>query len=75
MLAVIANQVLSTGVPPGQELPASAWQDADARLRDRSARGRPIYANTCAVCHGPDGLARRNLPPVDLGFDAAVGIG
>ena len=39
---------------------------------DRAAdpeRGRSLYANACAVCHGPDGSGvRRSLPTTDLGY-------
>jgi thiosulfate dehydrogenase len=71
MLAIVAYvKFLSTGVPPGQELPGlgvGKMPELD-RAAD-PARGRPIYANTCAVCHGPDGLGvRRSLPTVDLGY-------
>jgi thiosulfate dehydrogenase len=71
MLAIVAYvKFLSTGVPAGQELPGLGVGKMPelARAAD-PARGRPIYENACAVCHGIDGLGvRRSLPTVDLGY-------
>jgi thiosulfate dehydrogenase len=61
---------LSTGVAPGQVvsgLGVGTMPELD-RAAD-PARGQVIYANTCAVCHGPDGGGvRRSLPTTDLGY-------
>ena len=71
MLELVAYiRFLSTGVPPGQELPGlgAGKMPELARAAD-PARGRIIYNNTCADCHGIDGLGvRRSLPTVDLGY-------
>ena len=71
MLAIVAYiKFLSTGVPPGQELPGlgAGKMPELARAAD-PARGGVIYNNTCADCHGIDGLGvRRSLPTVDLGY-------
>ncbi len=71
MQAMVAYiRFLSTGVPPGRELPGlgvGKMPDLD-RAAD-PVRGRTIYAGNCAVCHGPDGSGvRRSLPTVDLGY-------
>jgi thiosulfate dehydrogenase len=71
MRAVIAYiKFLSTGVPPGQELPGlGAGRMPELTRAADPARGRTIYTNTCADCHGIDGLGvRRSLPSVDLGY-------
>jgi thiosulfate dehydrogenase len=71
MQAIVAYiEFLSMGVPPGQTLPGLGVGKMPelARAAD-PARGRPIYMNVCAVCHGADGLGmRRSLPTVDLGY-------
>src|SRR5262245_11279611 len=71
MQALVAYiRFLSTGVAPGQLLPGlgvGTMPELD-RAAD-PARGRTIYANTCAVCHAPDGSGvRRSLPTTDLGY-------
>ena len=71
MQALVAYiKFLSTGVPPGQLLPGLGVGKMPEL--DRAAdpeRGRSLYANTCAVCHGPDGSGvRRSLPTTDLGY-------
>lgn len=61
---------LSTGVPAGQQLPGLGVGKMPelARAADPEG-GRAIYARTCALCHGTDGLGvRRSLPSVDLGY-------
>jgi thiosulfate dehydrogenase len=71
MQAMVAYiRFLSTGVPPGQLLPGLGVGKMPelARAAD-PARGRALYANVCAVCHGPDGSGvRRSLPSTDLGY-------
>jgi thiosulfate dehydrogenase len=71
MHALVAYiKFLSTGVPARVVLPglgAGRMPELD-RAAD-PARGRTIYANACAACHGPDGKGvRRSLPTVDLGY-------
>jgi mono/diheme cytochrome c family protein len=53
-------QWLSTGVPDGAKLiGAGTLQIKEpARAADPS-HGAQIYAQTCAACHGPDGLGQR----------------
>jgi len=61
---------LSTGVPPGQELPGlGAGKMPELTRAAEPARGEPVYARACAACHGPDGEGvRRSIPSVDLGY-------
>ena len=71
MQALVAYiKFLSTGVPAGVVLPGlgvGRMPELD-RAAD-PARGRTLYANTCAGCHSPDGQGiRRSLPSVDLGY-------
>jgi thiosulfate dehydrogenase len=71
MQAIVAYiKFLSTGVPPGQELPGlGAGKMPELSRAADPMHGRTIYSNTCADCHGPDGLGvRRSLPTVDLGY-------
>jgi thiosulfate dehydrogenase len=71
MQAIVAYiKFLSTGVAPGQTvagLGVGRMPELD-RAAD-PARGKGVYTNTCAVCHGNGGEGiRRNLPTVDLGY-------
>ena len=71
MQALVAYiKFLSTGVPPGHLLPGLGVGKMPEL--DRAAdpeRGRSLYANACAVCHGLDGSGvRRSLPTTDLGY-------
>jgi thiosulfate dehydrogenase len=71
MQALVAYiKFLSTGVPAGEQL--SGLGAGKMPELDRAAdpdRGREVYANACALCHGADGLGvRRSLPTVDLGY-------
>ena len=61
---------LSTGVPPGQELPGLGVGKMPELTRAADPeQGRPIYMRACALCHGTEGLGlRRSLPTVDLGY-------
>ena len=71
MEALVAYiKFLSTGVPPGQRLPGLGVGRMPelARAAD-PVRGRAGYADTCLVCHGPNGEGiRRSLPSDDLGY-------
>jgi thiosulfate dehydrogenase len=51
---------LSTGIPDGAKLVGAGtlWIKEPARAAD-PGRGRQIYAQMCAACHGPDGLGQR----------------
>jgi thiosulfate dehydrogenase len=71
MQAIVAYiKFLSTGVPPGQELPGlGAGKMPELSRPADPVRGGPIYVSTCAGCHGMNGLGvRRSLPTVDLGY-------
>lgn len=61
---------LSRGVPPGEKL--TGYGAGDMPELDRAAdpaRGKVVYAKTCALCHGPDGAGlRRSAPWTDLGY-------
>jgi len=63
-------QFLSTGVPPGRELPglgAGKMPELD-RVADPE-RGRVIYMRACSACHNTDGSGvRRSIPSSDLGY-------
>lgn len=71
MQALVAYiKFLSTGVPAGQRLPGMGAENMPELDRAADpARGEPIYARSCAVCHAPDGRGvRRSLPTTDLGY-------
>jgi thiosulfate dehydrogenase len=71
MQAIVAYiKFLSTGVPPGQELPGlGAGKMPELTRAAEPARGEPVYARACATCHGSDGAGvRRSIPSVDLGY-------
>ena len=71
MQAIVAYiKFLSTGVPPGQQLPGlgAGKMPELARAADPE-RGRPIYARVCVACHNTDGSGIRNsIPSTDLGY-------
>jgi thiosulfate dehydrogenase len=71
MQAIVAYiKFLSTGVPPGQEMPGlGVGKMPELTRAAEPSRGEPIYARACAPCHGPDGAGvRRSIPSVDLGY-------
>jgi thiosulfate dehydrogenase len=71
MQALVAYiKFLSTGVAPGQRLPGLGTGKMPELDRAADpARGKVVFGNACALCHGVDGLGiRRNLPTTDLGY-------
>jgi thiosulfate dehydrogenase len=71
MQAMVAYiKFLSTGVPAGQQVPGLGTGSMPELNRAADPeRGRPIYARTCAVCHGSDGSGvRRSVPSSDFGY-------
>jgi thiosulfate dehydrogenase len=61
---------LSTGVAPGQRLPGlGVGKMPELQRAADPTRGRAVYAQSCADCHGANGAGvRRSLPTVDLGY-------
>jgi len=53
MLAYI--QWLSTGVPTGQSVKGRGFETIDQKLIADPARGKVLYAQKCASCHGAEG--------------------
>ncbi len=71
MQAIVAYiKFLSTGVPPGQQLPGlGAGKMPELSRAADPKRGQPIYARICADCHNTDGSGqRRSIPSSDLGY-------
>ena len=71
MQAMVAYiKFLSTGVAPGQLLPAMGTGKMPELDRPADpVRGERGYANACLTCHGPNGAGiRRSLPTTDLGY-------
>jgi thiosulfate dehydrogenase len=58
MRAMVAYvEFLSTGVPAGQQVPGlGAGKMKELSRAADPARGRAVYARSCAACHKPDGL-------------------
>lgn len=51
---------LSTGAPNGQELPGRAYPSVPQPEGGFDiAKGKQIYAEQCAVCHGADGMGQK----------------
>jgi thiosulfate dehydrogenase len=61
---------LSKGVPTGQDGPARGFQRITSPQPPDPERGKHIYADKCAACHGPDGqgvygaIGETLFPPV-----------
>lgn len=53
MLAYI--QWLSTGVPTGQSVKGRGFETIDQKLTADPTRGKVLYAQKCASCHGAEG--------------------
>ena len=71
MQAIVAYiKFLSTGVPPGQQLPGlGAGKMPELSRAADPKRGRTIYARACADCHNTNGSGqRRSIPSSDLGY-------
>jgi thiosulfate dehydrogenase len=71
MQAMVAYlRFLTTGVPPGRELPGlGAGKMPELKRAADPARGKAVYARACSACHGPDGRGiPRTHPIVDLGY-------
>jgi thiosulfate dehydrogenase len=71
MQAIVAYiKFLSTGVPPGQQLPGlGAGKMPELSHAADPKRGHAIYARLCADCHNTDGSGqRRSIPSSDLGY-------
>jgi thiosulfate dehydrogenase len=71
MRALVAYvEFLSTGVPPGEQLPGlGAGKMKELTRPADPERGRAVYANSCAACHNTDGsgiLRDRGAP--QLGY-------
>lgn len=73
---------LSTGVPVSEEVVGRGMGDVDTALKPDSARGKQIYADKCASCHGASGDGIRNpaggyvFPPVwgEASFNVGAGL-
>jgi thiosulfate dehydrogenase len=51
---------LSTGAPMGTKLPGAGYPElAPPPLRADRSRGRAVYVERCALCHGEDGAGQR----------------
>jgi thiosulfate dehydrogenase len=71
MQAMVAYlRFLTTGVPPGRELPGlGVGKMPELKRAADPKRGKAVYARACSVCHGPDGRGiPRTHPIVDLGY-------
>lgn len=71
MQAMVAYlRFLTTGVPPGRELPGlGAGKMPELTRAADPARGKAVYARACSACHGPDGRGiQRTHPITDLGY-------
>jgi thiosulfate dehydrogenase len=56
MTAVLAYmRWLSTGVPTGEDGPGRGFAKIAASRKPDAARGKTLFLERCAACHGPDG--------------------
>jgi thiosulfate dehydrogenase len=61
MRAILAYmQWLSRGIPVGQDGPGRGFKRISAPQPPDPERGKQIYAEKCALCHGPDGQGTTN---------------
>ena len=73
---------LSTGVPVGVEVVGRGMGEIDEALKPNAARGKEIYAEKCASCHGVNGGGTPNpaggyfFPPVwgNASFNVGAGM-
>ena len=80
MRALVAYvEFLSTGVPPGQQLPGlGAGKMKELTRAADPERGRTIYARSCAACHNTDGtgiVRDRGAPQLGYMMPALWGAG
>jgi thiosulfate dehydrogenase len=80
MRALVAYvEFLSTGVPPGQQLPGlGAGKMKELTRPADPERGRAVYVNSCAACHNTDGsgiLRDRGAPQLGYMMPALWGAG
>src|SRR5262245_2470832 len=71
MQAMVAYiEFLSTGVPSGERLPGlGVGKMPELNRAADPVRGKGLFNDTCAACHGANGEGiRRSLPTVDLGY-------
>jgi thiosulfate dehydrogenase len=71
LLAIAAYaHFLSRGIPIGEEMPGRGMPQVAKTGQDPNRdRGRAIYRQQCAACHGEDGAGQAGLPPL-WGFGA-----
>jgi thiosulfate dehydrogenase len=55
---------LSQGVPTGSEVRGRGFRDLIAPAKPDPARGKSLYAQKCAACHGASGQGLRGAGPV-----------
>lgn len=55
---------LSKDIPVGADGPGRGNPPITASMPADPARGKAIYAQACAVCHGEDGLGTDEIPPL-----------
>lgn len=73
---------LSTGVPTGTEVIGRGMGSIDMTLKPDAARGKQVYADKCAACHGAGGegikgaTGEYGVPPVwgDASFNVGAGL-
>jgi len=80
MRALVAYvEFLSTGVPPGQQLPGlGAGKMKELTRPADPERGRAVYVSSCAACHNTDGsgiLRDRGAPQLGYMMPALWGAG
>lgn len=83
MIAILTYiRWLSTGVPVGVEVVGRGMPDGDTALEPNATRGKVVYAEKCASCHGANGGGISNpaggyfFPPVwgSAAFNVGAGM-